>query len=184
MLGNRSRDTKPELSVRRILHADGFRYRVAARPIPTLRRTADILFTRAKVAVFIDGCFWHGCPEHYVEPKSHVDYWRPKIERNVSRDLETTAQLEQAGWIVLRYWSHELSSTVAESVAERVRAARTGPSRASGAGARSGTCTGSGTGTKSGASRHPDPNPVPRAGHGDVEFSTVEFAALRLGLIR
>jgi DNA mismatch endonuclease (patch repair protein) len=126
MQGNRSRDTVPEMTVRKLLHAAGFRYRVAARPIPTLRRTADILFTRAKIAVFIDGCFWHGCPDHYVEPKSHVDYWRPKIERNMSRDLETTAQLEDAGWIVLRYWSHELSPTIAESVADRVRATRVG----------------------------------------------------------
>lgn len=124
MQGNRSRDTRPELSVRKLLHAAGFRYRVAARPIPTFRRTADILFSRAKVAVFIDGCFWHACPEHYRAPKSHLDYWRPKIERNVSRDIETTAQLEEAGWIVLRYWSHEPSPAIAESVADRVRATR------------------------------------------------------------
>jgi DNA mismatch endonuclease (patch repair protein) len=124
MQGNRSRDTAPELKVRKLLHAAGFRYRVSARPIPTLKRTADILFTRAKVAVFIDGCFWHACPDHYVEPKSHVDYWRPKIERNMSRDLDTTAQLKKAGWTVLRFWSHELPPVVAETVADSVTAAR------------------------------------------------------------
>jgi DNA mismatch endonuclease (patch repair protein) len=124
MQGNRSRDTRPEVSVRKLLHAEGFRYRVAARPIPSVRRTADILFTRAKVAVFIDGCFWHGCPHHYVEPKSNVDYWRPKIAGNMARDLETTQRLQDAGWTVLRYWSHELSSAVAGSIACSVRAVR------------------------------------------------------------
>jgi DNA mismatch endonuclease (patch repair protein) len=124
MVGNRSRDTLPELSVRRLIHESGLRYRVAARPIPELRRTADILFTRARVAVFIDGCFWHRCPDHYVEPKSNIDYWRPKIARNAERDVETTKQLEEAGWIVLRYWSHEQPGLVAESIEERVRAVR------------------------------------------------------------
>lgn len=75
MRGNRSRDTKPELAVRRLLHARGLCYRVNARPLPSLRRTADIVFRGKRVAVFIDGCYWHGCPEHYVPSKSNVDYW-------------------------------------------------------------------------------------------------------------
>ena len=78
MRGNRSRDTAPEVAVRRALHAMGLRYRVAERPIPDYPRTADIVFRRAGVAVFVDGCFWHGCPEHYVESKSNRDYWIPK----------------------------------------------------------------------------------------------------------
>ncbi|MDK9319982.1 hypothetical protein FAM23864_001741 [Propionibacterium freudenreichii] len=75
MRGNRARDTKPELAVRRLLFAQGLRYRVNARPEPSLRRTADIVFTRKRIAVFIDGCFWHGCPEHYVPSKSNRRYW-------------------------------------------------------------------------------------------------------------
>ena len=79
MQGNRSRDTKPELAVRRAVHALGLRYRVAQQPLREVRRSADLVFPSVKVAVFVDGCFWHGCPEHYREPGSHIDYWRPKI---------------------------------------------------------------------------------------------------------
>jgi DNA mismatch endonuclease (patch repair protein) len=122
MLGNRSRDTAPELKVRRAVHAMGLRYRVAYRPEPSLRRTADLVFTRARVAVFIDGCYWHGCPEHYIEPASNVEYWRPKIARNRERDAETTAALTSAGWRVLRYWSHEDPARVAQQIAATVRA--------------------------------------------------------------
>lgn len=123
MLGNRSRDTAPELKVRRAVHAMGLRYRVAYRPEPALRRTADLVFTRARVAVFIDGCYWHGCPEHYIEPASNVDYWRPKIARNRERDEETTAALTAAGWHVLRFWSHEDPAEVAATIRAEVRAA-------------------------------------------------------------
>lgn len=124
MLGNRSRDTSPEMAVRRALHAMGLRYRVHARPLPELRRTCDIVFRPARVAVFIDGCFWHGCPEHYVAPASNVEYWWPKIARNQERDGETTAALEAAGWLVLRFWEHDgLEATVA-TVADAVRARR------------------------------------------------------------
>jgi DNA mismatch endonuclease (patch repair protein) len=126
MLGNRSRDTAPELKVRRAVHAMGLRYRVAYRPEPALRRTADLVFTRARVAVFIDGCYWHGCPEHYIEPASNVDYWRPKIARNRERDAETTAALGAAGWQVLRFWSHEDPARVAAAIAEAVRPAGSG----------------------------------------------------------
>ncbi|WP_334170236.1 very short patch repair endonuclease [Sinomonas sp.] len=120
MLGNRSRDTAPELLVRRAVHAMGLRYRVAARPVPELRRTADLVFTRARVAVFIDGCYWHGCPEHYIEPKRNVDYWRPKIARNRERDKETTAELTARGWRVLRFWSHEDPLRVAVQIRRAV----------------------------------------------------------------
>lgn len=121
MQGNRSRDTKPELAVRRILHAKGLRYRVSFRPLPTLRRTADIVFTRSRVAVFIDGCFWHGCPQHYRAPGSNVPYWTAKVSRNRSRDVETTELLEAAGWMVLRFWAHEDPATVAYEIGEAVR---------------------------------------------------------------
>jgi len=124
MQSNHSRDTAPELAVRKLLHAAGFRYRVAARPIPSIRRTADLLFIRAKLAVFIDGCFWHGCPAHYVEPKSHVDYWRPKIAGNMARDLDTTQQLTDRGWVVVRFWAHEPSDEVAQSIASILQGIR------------------------------------------------------------
>ena len=124
MQGNKSKDTLAELAIRRALHAQGFRYRVNIRPLPTLRRTADVVFPRVKIAVFIDGCFWHACPIHYVEPKVHIDYWRPKIDRNHTRDVETTCLREQAGWTVMRFWGHQLSEEVAGEIAAAVRAAR------------------------------------------------------------
>lgn len=124
MKGNRGRDTKAELAVRRLVHATGLRYRVNARPEPDLRRTADLLFTRAHVAVFIDGCYWHGCPEHFNMPATNLDYWSTKIGRNQARDLETTSRLEQKGWLVLRFWEHETPSSVAERIGRIVRARR------------------------------------------------------------
>ena len=116
MRANRRRDTKPELRVRALLHANGLRYRVDSAPGSDRRRRADIVFTRARLAVFIDGCFWHGCPEHFVSPKSNADYWVPKIETNRRRDLDTTAQLESEGWTVLRYWEHDDPQSVAEAI--------------------------------------------------------------------
>jgi DNA mismatch endonuclease (patch repair protein) len=107
MQANRSRDTKPELALRRLLHARGMRYRVATRPLPELRRTADIVFRRARVAVFVDGCYWHGCPEHYRVPRQHTGYWSAKIAMNVDRDRDTDVRLHEAGWKVLRFWEHE-----------------------------------------------------------------------------
>ena len=106
MQGNRSRDTAPEMAVRRLLHAAGFRYRVSVRPEPGLRRTADIVFTRRKIAVFIDGCYWHGCPEHCQLTSSNYDYWLKKIDGNRHRDSQTNVYLRSAGWTVLRYWEH------------------------------------------------------------------------------
>lgn len=116
MQGNRSRDTKPELEVRRILHSRGLRYFVSRRPLSHSRRTADLLFSKAKVAVFIDGCFWHGCPEHYRQPSANRTYWLDKVARNMARDVETTKQLEHAGWTVLRFWSHETPLSVADRI--------------------------------------------------------------------
>ena len=123
MRANRSRDTKPELAVRRILHARGLRYRVAYRPLADVRRTADLAFTRQKLAVFIDGCFWHSCPEHFWAPKTNTEYWQPKIAANARRDADTTERLTQAGWTVLRVWEHEDPVAVADKVQAAVREA-------------------------------------------------------------
>ncbi|GGE65011.1 very short patch repair endonuclease [Nesterenkonia cremea] len=108
MRANRGRDTKPELLIRRALHARGWRFRVGYRPLPQdRRRTVDIAFTRKRVIVLIDGCFWHGCSEHFIPPVANADYWRAKIRRNQERDVETNALLRAEGWTVLRVWEHE-----------------------------------------------------------------------------
>jgi len=120
MQANRSRDTKPELAVRRLLHKMGLRYRVARRPLPGFRATADIVFPTQRVAVFIDGCFWHACRDHYRLPATNTDYWEAKIERNVERDHRVNETLARAGWEVLRFWSHEPPEDVAEQVREVV----------------------------------------------------------------
>jgi DNA mismatch endonuclease (patch repair protein) len=106
MQGNRGRDTRPELALRSALHGVGERFLVDA-PLPGLRRRADILFSRARVAVFVDGCFWHGCPDHFRPPKTNARYWREKVERNRERDLETSRALAADGWTVVRIWEHE-----------------------------------------------------------------------------
>ncbi|MFL3865302.1 very short patch repair endonuclease [Streptomyces griseobrunneus] len=107
MRGNRNKDTRPELRLRSLLHKHGLRYRVAARPLPELRRTADVLFSKPKVAVFVDGCYWHGCPEHLRESHKNAEFWRTKIEGNRARDAETDRLLGEAGWTVVRVWEHE-----------------------------------------------------------------------------
>ncbi len=124
MQANKRRDTKPELAVRRLLHAGGLRFRVDFPPVPTLRRRADVVFTRARVAVFIDGCFWHGCPEHRVAPKSNADYWRVKIATNQGRDADTDTRLVEAGWTVVRIWEHEDPVGAAAQVTAMVQARR------------------------------------------------------------
>ncbi len=119
MAAIRRRDTTPEKLVRSLLHANGMRFRVdhpirvgGARPI-----RPDIVFTRRKLAVFIDGCYWHGCPRHGVRRGgAHASYWGPKIARNQERDAEHTALLEAAGWTVLRFWEHDDASWVADSI--------------------------------------------------------------------
>ncbi|WP_328633330.1 very short patch repair endonuclease [Streptomyces sp. NBC_00356] len=123
----RSRDTTPERLVRRIVHAQGLRYRVAAKPLPDLRRTADMVFRQVKLAVFIDGCYWHGCPEHYVPPKTNSGYWSEKVTRNMNRDADTNQRLKDAGWAVLRFWEHESPDDCAHAIVDavnRLRAAR------------------------------------------------------------
>lgn len=119
----RSKDTKPELLIRRELHRRGWRYRVAHRPLNSdRRRTVDIAFTRLKVAVHIDGCFWHGCPQHFVPPKTNPEYWRTKITINVERDQDTDRRLEAEGWAVLRFWEHEDTADAVARIEEALRA--------------------------------------------------------------
>lgn len=126
MVANRSRDTKPEMAVRSAVHQRGLRYRVAARPLPELRRTADLVFRSARVAVFIDGCFWHGCSEHYTEPKTNQEFWSTKIAGNALRDLDTDERLRAAGWTVLRFWEHEETHDIASTIVSVVTGQREG----------------------------------------------------------
>ncbi|MFE9019112.1 very short patch repair endonuclease [Streptomyces sp. NPDC007808] len=113
-----SRDTTPEVAVRKLLHAAGLRYRVNF-PVPGMpRRSIDIAFSRAKIAVFLDGCFWHGCPEHATHPKANAEWWRTKLTKNIARDRETTEHLESHGWVVLRFWEHEIPTAIAVTVTE------------------------------------------------------------------
>jgi DNA mismatch endonuclease, patch repair protein len=116
MQSNRPRDTKPELRLRRAAHALGLRFRVSARPLPNVRRTADLLFTRVKIAVFVDGCYWHGCPEHHTVAKTNAEFWADKVETNRRRDRETNALLEENGWLVIRVWEHEPIGDVALTI--------------------------------------------------------------------
>jgi DNA mismatch endonuclease (patch repair protein) len=110
------RDTGPELALRRLLHATGYRYRVSY-PVPGLpRRSIDIAFTRAKVAVFIDGCFWHGCPDHGQVPTANNAWWIAKLDRNRERDVATAAHLAALGWTVLRLWEHTEPSRALDEV--------------------------------------------------------------------
>lgn len=121
MQANRGRDTGPELALRRLLHAQGFRYRVSARPLRSVRRTADLVFRSARVAVFVDGCFWHRCPAHATDPKTNSDYWKPKLERNVERDRETDLLLKEAGWLSVRVWEHEDPQVASRRIAKIVK---------------------------------------------------------------
>jgi DNA mismatch endonuclease (patch repair protein) len=121
MRGNRSRDTRPELAVRSAVHRRGLRYRVSARPLPDVRRSADLVFVAARVAVFVDGCYWHGCPEHYVPSLSNQEYWRTKISKNRERDADTNKRLLAHGWLPVRIWAHEDPEQAAEVIVRVVR---------------------------------------------------------------
>jgi DNA mismatch endonuclease (patch repair protein) len=124
MLGNRALDTRPEIALRSILHRRGFRFRKHSRVLPDLRCRPDVAFPRERVAVFIDGCFWHGCPEHASTPKANAAYWRAKFERNQARDARNDSALRAAGWQVVRAWEHEPAELVADRIAAAVSARR------------------------------------------------------------
>jgi DNA mismatch endonuclease, patch repair protein len=122
MQGQRVRDTTPELALRRRLHAMGLRYVVDRPPLPGLRRRADLVFRGPRVAVFVDGCFWHGCPDHgRREHRVNAWYWPEKIERNRRRDADTDRRLTEAGWLAVRVWEHEEPADAAARVARAVR---------------------------------------------------------------
>lgn len=119
-----SRDTQPEMTVRRLLHADGLRYRVHY-PVPGMpRRSMDIAFSKLRIAVFLDGCYWHGCPEHATHPRANAEWWRTKLNRNISRDRETTDLLTVAGWAVLRFWEHEPADEIVSRIEAEVLSRR------------------------------------------------------------
>ncbi|WP_374204927.1 very short patch repair endonuclease [Pseudonocardia sp. WMMC193] len=121
MRSNKGRDTGPELALRSAVHALGLRYRVNARPLKGVRRTADLVFSRARVAVFLDGCFWHGCPEHHTVAKTNGEFWARKVSENRRRDRDTDAKLAAAGWRSVRVWEHEDPVVAAERVRAAVR---------------------------------------------------------------
>ncbi|WP_246060637.1 very short patch repair endonuclease [Nocardioides dongxiaopingii] len=110
------RDTAPEVLIRRELHRRGLRFRVQVKVPTNRRRTIDIAFTRVALAVFIDGCFWHGCPDHFSLPRANAEWWTWKIAGNQARDRDTDALLVTAGWTVLRFWEHQDPGTVADTV--------------------------------------------------------------------
>ena len=124
MQANRRRDTRPELALRSALHRAGFRYRCDFRiDLPGGRVRPDIVFTRKRVAVFVDGCFWHCCPEHGSKPSVNKSYWSPKLALNVERDARNTVWLTDAGWTVVRIWEHEDVAAALEQVTAVLRLA-------------------------------------------------------------
>ncbi|MEU9563075.1 very short patch repair endonuclease [Streptomyces sp. NPDC048161] len=124
MSANRGKDTGPELALRRLLFKRGLRYRVNARPLVEIRRKADLVFPGDRVAVFVDGCFWHGCPDHYRPAVKNADFWRQKIDGNRARDAETNEKLLAAGWRVIRVWEHEDPARAAGEIEQLLRRSR------------------------------------------------------------
>ena len=120
MKANRGTGTSPELAIRRLLHQSGFRYTVDKRPEKDINRRADIVFRSAKVVVFVHGCFWHGCPKHYLLPKSNKKYWSAKVKRNKERDSETRSLLQTRGWRVIVVWEHQDEKKSANLIAQQL----------------------------------------------------------------
>lgn len=115
------RNTKPELTLRHELHRRGLRYRISTRPLAGLRCQADIVFTRAKVAVFVDGCQWHGCEDHSRLPKANTEWWAKKLAWTRERDERNNRELRRAGWLVIRVWEHDGAVEAAEAIEVAVR---------------------------------------------------------------
>ncbi|MFI6170079.1 very short patch repair endonuclease [Nocardia sp. NPDC051052] len=124
MRANRHKDTEPELVLRRMLYRRGLRYRVDTKPLAEIRRKADVVFPRDRVAVFMDGCFWHGCQEHHRPAVKNADFWHDKIEANRVRDTETNDRLRSAGWTVVRVWEHDDPRSAAEQIDQLIRRLR------------------------------------------------------------
>lgn len=120
MKSTRRRDTPAELALRSGLHRLGLRFRVDHPPLPGSRRRADIVFSRARVAVFVDGCFWHGCPGHGTRPKQNAEWWANKLEQNRRRDADANRELTEAGWLVLRFWEHDDATAAVTRVSAAV----------------------------------------------------------------
>lgn len=120
MRAAKGRDTEAEMKVRRVLYRMGLRYRVDYVVIDKPRRKADIAFTKAKVAVFTDGCFWHGCPKHATSAKVNAAFWRDKIRTNKARDLDTNQRLKKLGWVIIKAWEHEGPKKVANKISAKV----------------------------------------------------------------
>jgi DNA mismatch endonuclease (patch repair protein) len=120
MQANTGRVTSPERSLRSLLHGLGLRFRVDARPEPSLRCAADLVLRRWKACVFVDGCYWHGCPRHFMAPRRNGAWWAEKIADNRSRDARRTAELKAAGWLVIRVWEHDLIGASAVLAAARI----------------------------------------------------------------
>ena len=120
MVATRRADTEPELRLRSELHRLGIRFRLHQRVVPGVRRQVDVVFGPARVAVFVDGCFWHSCPIHGTRAKSNAVFWRRKLAENERRDRDTDARLSQAGWVVMRVWEHEDPGIAAKRIARAV----------------------------------------------------------------
>ncbi|ORM10260.1 very short patch repair endonuclease [Prescottella equi] len=123
MRAQRRRDTAPEVALRRELHRRGARFFVDRAPLRGLRRRADLVFPRRRVAVYVDGCFWHSCPQHATSPKNNAQWWADKLAANVVRDRDTDTRLADAGWTVVRIWEHEDPTEAADRVQAALRAA-------------------------------------------------------------
>lgn len=128
------RDTRAELLIRRRLHALGFRFRVDRKPEPSMRTRGDLIFTRQRVVVFVDGCFWHACPQHRSVPRTNSAWWKEKLAANVMRDERATQQLQACGWTVVRIWEHENTEAAVDQIIEAVGSSHLRKSRASNGG--------------------------------------------------
>lgn len=116
MLANRGRDTAPERVLRMALKGAGFRFLEHAAPAPGIRCTADVVFRKARTCIFVDGCYWHGCPRHFTTPKRNGEWWTEKIARTKARDARQRAALRAASWKVIRLWEHQLGGAAAKTV--------------------------------------------------------------------
>lgn len=108
----RAQNTSPEINLRKELWANGFRYRIRNK----LPGKPDIIFSKHRIAIFVDGCFWHGCSEHYQIPETNTEFWNNKIEKNVERDRKNNSNLRNMGWIVIRFWEHELKNNMSDCI--------------------------------------------------------------------